>query len=329
MNKIKVNFPPLTNRIFRRIFLKAIGGNEEKLFRDYWRQKPFYVPNGSEGTLPAYTERDFMRDLARLDLEKLPSQSYKVTFKEEYMRKGQKPKSIDEAIKKVEKGGVLQLRMTHMSKELFQHIESFNWFYSLFEKWGSYLNAVIRPENSACTILYGAKDSSFGRHWDLGDVINFTFKGKKKWTIDANPTPEDAAKDVFEGKFGRDTPFSGPTVEYIVSTGDVLHLPYLSKHHVVSFEPSLTMSYGFSATNPAQILDLYWNEIVRKGMVYTAEPFPAMPSLFGPSSDATNRDRVKRVRATLKRLYKDMDEMLAILEGNRDSQKHSSWLRKK
>ncbi|OPF83793.1 hypothetical protein VT50_0203110 [Streptomyces antioxidans] len=108
------------------------------------------------------------------------------------------------------------------------------------------------PVAASAYASWGATDG-FGVHWDDHDVLVVQVAGRKRWSVYGPSRPWPLHRDVEPNR----TPPAEPQAEFVLSDGDVLHVPRGWWHAVAAVdEPTLHVTFGI--TQPTGIDLVTW-----------------------------------------------------------------------
>jgi 50S ribosomal protein L16 3-hydroxylase len=139
-------------------------------------------------------------------------------------------------------------------------------------------------------VSFAAPGGSVGAHVDQYDVFLLQGLGRRRWQIDAGPSPSLAFRDDVELKLLREF---HPTHEWTLEPGDMLYLPPGVPHHGVALDACLTLSVGMRAPSQGELL-VDFAEHLAANLPETqryADP-DLTPAKLGGEIDAGALDRV-------------------------------------
>jgi 50S ribosomal protein L16 3-hydroxylase len=144
-------------------------------------------------------------------------------------------------------------------------------------------------------VSFAAPGGSVGAHVDQYDVFLLQGLGRRRWQIDARPTPDTRFRDDVELKLLR---HFHPSHDWVLEPGDMLYLPPGVPHHGVALDACLTFSVGMRAPARSELL-LDFAEFLAEAMPESeryADP-DLIPARGDGEIDAAALQRVARALA--------------------------------
>jgi 50S ribosomal protein L16 3-hydroxylase len=152
-------------------------------------------------------------------------------------------------------------------------------------------------------VSYAVPGGSVGAHVDQYDVFLLQASGRRRWLIDDRPG--------CSTELDRRAPLKllqhfEPNQDWILEPGDILYLPPGVPHHGIAVDNCLTFSVGLRAPSATELMQAVATDLLERDVNVARYRDPPLHGKMRPGEiDAL---AVKRMRRTLRRLLKSLDE---------------------
>jgi len=216
----------------------------EIFLRDYWQQKPLYVPAAF---------RDFIDPLEPEELAGLACEddiAARIIVEQESNHWDVRHNPFTES-------DFTTLPATHwcvLVQDLNKHIRELDGLLEAFDFLPSW-----RVDD--VMVSYAAPHGTVGPHTDQYDVFLLQGMGTRRWQVNASSDDN----RLIEGLDLRILENFEAEQEFLLQPGDMLYLPAGVQHHGVSDEPCITYSVGFRAPTQLELVGDYIDHLTLKG----------------------------------------------------------------
>ncbi|TWI03729.1 50S ribosomal protein L16 3-hydroxylase [Luteimonas cucumeris] len=215
--------------------LPPLGMPAEDFLRDYWQKKPLLIRNAFP---------DFISPISPEDLAGLACEDGVLARVVAHEREHDK----------------WLLRHGPFPEEMFPAMPQHDWTLLVqdVDKWDADIAALLRSfaflprwRMDDVMISFAAPGGSVGAHVDQYDVFLLQAYGRRRWQIDARPSPPLQFRNDVELKLLQRFTASH---DWLLGPGDMLYLPPGVPHHGVAEDACLTFSFGMRAPAAAELL---------------------------------------------------------------------------
>jgi len=219
------------------------GITPEIFLRDYWQQKPLYIP----AALNNFTDPLEPEELAGLACEDDIAARIIIEQANQQWQVQHNPfTESDFTSLPASNWCVLVQDLNKHIRELDLMLDAF----SFLPSWR--IDDVM--------VSYAAPNGTVGPHTDQYDVFLLQGMGSRRWQI--NSSSDD--NQLIEGLDLRILKHFVAEKEYVLQTGDMLYLPAGVQHYGVSDEPCMTYSVGFRAPTQLELIGDYIDHLTLK-----------------------------------------------------------------
>jgi 50S ribosomal protein L16 3-hydroxylase len=212
-----------------------LGMPPSRFLRDYWQKRPLLIRNAFPG---------FEAPLAPEDLAGLACEET----------------ALSRMIRHDRASDTWSVRQGPFAESEFPGLPREDWTLLVqdVDKWDGDVAALLphfdflpRWRIDDVMVSFAATGGSVGAHVDQYDVFLLQGLGRRRWQIDAKPSPPTSFRDDVELKLLREF---DPSHDWVLEPGDMLYLPPGVPHHGVALDPCLTFSIGMRAPSQAELL---------------------------------------------------------------------------
>ncbi|WP_460834672.1 ribosomal protein uL16 3-hydroxylase [Lysobacter humi (ex Lee et al. 2017)] len=206
-----------------------------RFLREFWQKRPLLI----RGAFPGFVSPIEPEDLAGLACEEM---------------------ALSRIISHDRATDRYTLRTGPFEEDEFPGMPHHDWTLLVqdVDKWDADVAAVLarfdflpRWRIDDIMVSFAAPGGSVGAHVDQYDVFLLQAQGRRRWQIDASPSPPLEFRGDAEIKLLRE--FT-PTHDWVLEPGDMLYLPPGVPHHGVAEDACLTFSVGMRAPSAAELL---------------------------------------------------------------------------
>lgn len=216
--------------------------NPEDFFRNYWQQKPLYIPQA----FPHFNSPLSADELAGLACEKIVESRI-------VLEQGKTP---------------WELRHGPFKAKDFQELPPTHWtlLVQAVNHWIPDVSDLLDPFNflprhylDDIMVSYAAENGGVGAHFDYYDVFILQGTGRRHWRLGdfcspQTPTRTDTQLGILQEFNTRE--------EFILEPGDLLYIPQQQAHWCIALEAGLSYSIGFRTPSHSELLSGFCNELL-------------------------------------------------------------------